>query len=264
MQPNALLNIVRRWPELSLGIALLTAAQAYGLGADFVPLCTSDENCAVGESTLVAFGAGERQVYRTLRGDFICNSARFGLASAPPESICSALEVEPNSDSYTAEALLNNVPVGAQVAVISRATGKALTRQTAHKNLVVQQDFTGSDDQLWQLHTVAGGYYALLDPEAQRALDVSNWSNSDGAPLKQTSWMDSWSQHWSIDPTQGPFVRISSRTTGKSVDVYEMNQKENGPICSWTFWGGDNQQWYLLPWANEDQSVQVMAAQGAR
>lgn len=44
----------------------------------------------------------------------------------------------------------------------------------------------------------------------------------------------------------GGFYRIGSRHTNQALDVYEMNRHHGGPVCLWTFWGGENQQWRLI------------------
>lgn len=231
----------RTWLSL-LFTATSTTAIAAPLPERFDQICTAAENCAVDGTGLVAFGTPESVTLRTVQGNFLCAGTTFGVEVSPANAACYLM----NTDSAPGAATL---PAdGSPVTVVSRFSGKALTRlDQGDSKRVVQRDFVNTADQQWLLKRNADGFIALLDPAGQTAVDVRDWTLSDGARLQVTSWMDSWSQHWLPEPADGQFVQLVSRMTGKSVDVFEMNQKQNGPICTWTYWGGDNQHWRLLP-----------------
>lgn len=233
----------RTWLSVFL-IATSSATIAAPLPAGFDQICTSAENCAVDGTALVAFGTPESATLRTVQGTFLCAGSTFGVAT-PANAGCYLM----NTDSISTVPVDAALPQdGAKVVVVSRFSGKALTRLTqGDSQRVVQRDFSSAEEQQWLLKRGADGFIALLDPTGQVAVDVRDWTISDGARLQTSSWMDSWSQHWFVEPANGHFVQLVSRMTGKSVDVFEMNQKQNGPICTWTYWGGDNQHWRLLP-----------------
>jgi hypothetical protein len=67
--------------------------------------------------------------------------------------------------------------------------------------------------------------------------------------------MNSWDQHWNIQSLSGGFYRITSRQSHQSLDVYEMNRHDSGTVCLWTFWGGENQQWRLIPVSTTTQEA---------
>lgn len=234
----------RTWLSLLLLLATTSsAALAAPLPARFEQICTSAENCAVDGAALVAFGTPEEVTLRTVQGTFLCAGSTFGVTT-PSNAACYLMSTD-SSPAVPLEAALPQD--GAKVAVVSRFSGKALTRfAQSDSQRVVQRDFNGAEEQQWLLKRGPDGFIALLDPAGQVAVDVRDWTISDGARLQTSSWMDSWSQHWLAEPANGHFVQLVSRMTGKSVDVFEMNQKQNGPVCTWTYWGGDNQHWRLL------------------
>lgn len=241
-------------------LAALAVSTAHaGTPEGFSTICTLDESCAVDGSALVAFGHNDTFTYRTLTGNFVCNGTTFGLTDkASPESTCLALDpsvVGSTSSSSSSGATLQKEAIPGQVAsglyaIVSRSSSKALAvaeGSEADGALLVQQDFTGATHQIWQVTDLGNGYYSITAHHSEKALDLQDLTNKDGVKLQQTPWMNSWDQHWGIQKLNGGFLRITSRLSNQALDVYEMNQKDNGPVRLWTYWGGDNQQWRLLP-----------------
>lgn len=230
--------------------------------AGFTGLCSLDESCAVEASTFVAFGADDDFVYRTLSGNFVCTGETFNLPSSPSNAYCLALaptdhsaaasnagdqEVEPTIDQ----------PASGTYAIVSRSSSKALSiNNTAlEEGLPVQQNFEQKPHQLWSVRLLDDGYYSITALNSDLALEVMDWNTNDGAKLVQLPWINSWNQHWAIEPTGEGFVQIKSRFADKVLDVYEMNQEHNGNVRTWTYWGGDNQQWRLVKIATTKEKV---------
>lgn len=223
----------------------------------FSTICTLDESCAVEASTLVAFGNGGHYSFRTLNGNFVCNGKTFGIdTKINANATCLTLDASTVGSSSSSSSsgvprekgIVNRLPTGIY-AIVSRSSGKALAidnGSTADGALLVQQSFTESPHQLWRIEDLNNGYYSITAAHSGKTLESQDLSNRDGAKLQQLPWMNSWDQHWTIQPLNGGFYRIGSRYSNQSLDVYEMNQRDSGPVCLWTFWGGDNQQWRLL------------------
>jgi hypothetical protein len=242
----------------SLAALAFSTAHANALDG-FATICTLDESCAVDSSTLVAFGSKDTFSYRTLSGSFICNGKTFGMqGKISPESTCMTLDssvlgsTSSSSSSGTStykDAVPGQIPTGLY-AIVSRSSGKALAIADGSSEdgaPLVQQDFTGDAYQVWQVEDLGDGYYAITAQHSEKALDLQDFTNKDGVKLQQNPWMNSWDQHWVIQRLNGGFFRITSRQSNQALDVYEMNQMDGGPVCLWTYWGGDNQQWRLLP-----------------
>ncbi len=238
------------------GLAVTSASQG-AAPEGFTTICTLDESCAVETSTLVAFGQQDRFVYRTLSGNFVCNGKTFGLdLKATTEGAC--LVLDPSLLAQSSSSSSSGVPLEAVAgkrlqpgtyAIVSRSSGKALAvdgGSTDDGAVLVQQNFTESPHQLWQIDDLGNGYYSIKAMHSGKTLETQDLSTRDGAKLQQLPWMNSWDQHWIIQPLNGGFFRIGSRYSNQTLDVYEMNQRDNGPVCLWTFWGGDNQQWRLI------------------
>lgn len=225
----------------------------------FSTICTLDESCAVDASTLVAFGHDDTFSYRTLSGNFVCDGTTFGVAGKiNPAATCLTLDSVALSSSASAsssgatapqEAIAGELPTGLY-AIVSRSSGKALAIADASSEdgaLLVQQNFSAQPHQLWRVEDLGNGYYSISAQHSGKTMDLQDFTNKDGVKLQQNPWMNSWDQHWVIQKLNGGYFRISSRQSNQVLDVYEMNRKDGGPVCLWTYWGGDNQQWRLLP-----------------
>lgn len=242
------------------GLAALAFSSAHAHSLDgFSTICTLDESCAVESSTLVAFGHDESFSYRTLSGNFVCNGKTFGIqGKANAEATCMTLDssvLGSTSSSSSSGATQHQKAKPGQIttglyAIVSRSSGKSLAIADGSEEdgaALVQQDFTGAPYQIWQVEDLGDGYYAITAQHSEKALDLQDFTNKDGVKLQQNPWMNSWDQHWVIQKLNGGFFRITSRQSNQALDVYEMNQMNGGTVCLWTYWGGDNQQWRLLP-----------------
>lgn len=237
----------------------------------FESICTLDENCAVDESTLVAFTHNDQITYKTLSGNFLCAPASFNLPnntlSNKNDAQCYAMigassssssSSSSGSDLTTADLPLIN---SGTFAVVSLATGKALALDMLDTNdnsdslsaaRVVQQNFGGLSDQVWQITDLENGFYSITLPGTQMALEGKDWDVRDGAKLQPTPWINSWNQHWQLEALDNGAFIIRSRFSGNTLDVYEMNPKHNANVVLWTYWGGENQHWRLVPIVSED------------
>lgn len=240
----------------------------------YTTLCTKDENCSVSRASIVGYGNEQNKIYRTLAGAFICNAASFGLSedssnhSSSKAESSAAVDAEPYcftpntgaaQTSAQSAASLNApsnldwlyplVEDGVKFAIVSMASGKALTRMADSDDelVVVQSDFNQGDNQLWTFKPLDSGYYAITSSDEEVAIGLDGWSRDEGTELRAKDWINSWHQQWSLHSSENHLAVISSRFSGKVIDVYEMNNFDQGAVRAWTYWGGENQLWLILP-----------------
>ncbi|MET9966168.1 RICIN domain-containing protein, partial [Streptomyces sp. NPDC006356] len=83
----------------------------------------------------------------------------------------------------------------------ARHSGKCadLTGSSTAAGAEVQQwSCSGGDSQKWQLHTVGGGYYQILNDNSGRCLDVAGSSTADKAAIVQQTCDVRTSQQWQL------------------------------------------------------------------
>lgn len=270
--PMALLLNVKAWTMKAITSAafVLAASHAYSASLEgFTTICTLDENCAVEDSTLVAFGSQQQYTYKTLSGGFICAAKTFGLSTkVVPSSTCLVLDKSlangsvssSSSGTLTDDAEKAAGLASGQYAIISLSSGKALTIKDSDLDdgaLLVQQDFEQQVNQIWDVKVLGNGFYSITAFHSQKALESQDSNNRDGANLQQFTWVNDWKQHWAIQPIGDGYFRINSRFNGQVVDLYEMNKKNNGEVCLWTYWGGNNQHWRFVAITDEPDAEKV-------
>lgn len=243
--------------------AVLTCALSYTASSQaiegFEPICTLDESCSVERSTLVGFSTKDQTAYKTLSGNFLCSPTTFDLPGEPTsghsEAQCYAMSpsLGSSSSSSSSGADVKEAPEGISAgtfAIVSLSSGKALALsagEAAGNERVVQQGFRQLENQVWQVKPLENGYYSITVPGTDLALESKDWDTRDGAKLHKTSWINSWNQHWQIEDNGKGALSIRSRLSSQALDVYPMNNKNNGEVVLWTYWGGDNQHWRLVP-----------------
>lgn len=244
-------------------IALAILAPQTVIAEEFGPegftlICTLDESCAVEKSALIAFGQNGSYVYKTLSGNFLCSASTFSSSRTTPtqNGQCYILDGAANSSaaasSLDASKTSDETPfvTQGQYALVSRSSGKALSvlgSDSADGAPVVEADFTASPEQKWQIQLLDNGYYAITTIDTEKALESVHLDSKDGSSLQQQSWNNSRSQHWLIQPADDGFVKIISRANLQAIDTYDIGKQASDGVVLWTYWGGENQQWKLVP-----------------
>lgn len=240
-----------------LALATLTSFAAYSSTPAFLTtICTLDETCSVDGDSIVGFGANDKFHYATLNGSFICNPSAFGISEdeSSSESVCvipHKLAASSSSSSINAYSTLPHsfITASQKYAIVSLSSGKALTMlgEAQSEPVIVQSNFEQEPDQLWQLLELDEGYFAITNAENTHAIGLQGWSKDEGAELLVTEWINSWHQQWQLQLLESGAFIITSRFSQKAIDVYEMNNFDNGSVRAWTYWGGENQHWLLIP-----------------
>lgn len=111
---------------------------------------------------------------------------------------------------------------------------------------VQQWSCSGGDDQQWQLHTVGGGYYQILNGHSGLCLDVSGSSTADKAPIVQQTCDGRTSQQWQLRATGTGYFEIVARHSGKCLDVDSAFTTDGARLLQYTCWNDEshtNQHW---------------------
>jgi len=90
-------------------------------------------------------------------------------------------------------------------------------------------------------------YYKLINRHSGKALEVYDWSSSDGAILAQ--WQNlgtNANQVWKFTATSGGYYKLANRHSGKVADVKNNSKSDGADVIQWSDNGGNNQQWSLI------------------
>lgn len=213
----------------------------------FATICAYNQTCALTKPNLVAFGHQGQYVYKIIRGGFVCNERAFNRTMNNPSlASCSVSAPKAASKTATLEATAtsaNNL-TGGIFAIVSRSSGEALA--LAANGQLQQAPYTGDASQQFTLQKREDGYFTITSHQTT-ALEIKDWQLDDGAQVALGQSANSWNQHWLITETDPNFIAITSRFNEKSLDIMRLNTHNKAKIRLWTYWGGDNQQWQLIP-----------------
>lgn len=113
---------------------------------------------------------------------------------------------------------------------------------------VQQWSCSGGDSQKWQLHSVGGGYYQILNSNSGRCLDVAGSSTADQAGIVQQTCDGRTSQQWRLSDTGTGYFEIVARHSGKCLDVESAFTADGTRLLQYTCWDSElhkNQHWSL-------------------
>jgi lysophospholipase L1-like esterase len=113
---------------------------------------------------------------------------------------------------------------------------------------VQQWSCSGGDSQQWQLHTVGGGYYRILNAHSGLCLDVAGSSTADQAAIVQQTCDARTSQQWQLRDTGTGYFEIVARHSGKCLDVESAFTADGTRLLQYTCWDSElhkNQHWTL-------------------
>ncbi|GAA2123630.1 hypothetical protein GCM10009802_28090 [Streptomyces synnematoformans] len=88
-------------------------------------------------------------------------------------------------------------------------------------------------------------WYVLVNRNSGKALDVSDVSTADGAPVHQWTRHDGNNQQWQFVDSGDGFYRLQARHSGKVLDVAGVSTADGAALQQWADHGGANQQFRL-------------------
>ncbi|HWW01894.1 MAG TPA: LamG-like jellyroll fold domain-containing protein [Candidatus Acidoferrum sp.] len=136
--------------------------------------------------------------------------------------------------------------------IVNRYSGKVLEVPGASTNWGVvldQNTYTNGNNQLWDVYPLNNDltYYTLAAAHDGTTADESNWSYNDGNYIIQYGTGANLVEHWNFEYAGNNCFYIRSRWSGKYLDDLYLSTANGTPIGQWSFNGGLNQQWRLIP-----------------
>ena len=144
--------------------------------------------------------------------------------------------------------------IGTYYKIINRNSGKALdvsNGSTTDGAAVVQNTYTGSNSQQWELINVGLNNYELVNRNSGKPLEIWGWSTADGALADQWTYMGagSYNQQWQKIDVGSGYSELLNTASNKPLDVFGWSTADGAAVGQWTL--GDqynfNQQWQLVP-----------------
>lgn len=88
-------------------------------------------------------------------------------------------------------------------------------------------------------------WYALVNRNSGKALDVYNFATTDGARITQWTRSSANNQQWQFVDSGSGYYRIKSRHSSKVLDVLNLSTADGASVVQWADGNGTNQQWRL-------------------
>lgn len=132
--------------------------------------------------------------------------------------------------------------------VVEVAGGATTTGATIRQNAN-----TGATYQQWNVTPVdsrVGGdfsYYTMTAANSGLAMDLNNWSLSNGGGLITWSDTKGGNQQWYLEYASDGWFYIRNRHSGKCLDVSGSSLANTASLNHWDFLGRTSQQWRLIP-----------------
>jgi hypothetical protein len=85
--------------------------------------------------------------------------------------------------------------------IINRNSGKALDVNGGSTNAgtgIIQWDYSGGNNQQWQLTDIGFGYYKIINRNSNQSLDVNGGATWNGGNIIQWYWNNGSNQQWQI------------------------------------------------------------------
>lgn len=86
--------------------------------------------------------------------------------------------------------------------IINTLTGKDLSINSADNNigsLIIETEYTGSDDQHWSIINVEEDYYKIVNLASGRVVDVKDGLCTESTLIQQVNYSDRDSRHWKLN-----------------------------------------------------------------
>ncbi|WP_198168034.1 RICIN domain-containing protein [Herbidospora yilanensis] len=94
-------------------------------------------------------------------------------------------------------------------------------------------------------------WYTVVNENSAKCVDARAAGTVNGTAIQQYTCNGTAAQRYQFTPTSGGYHRISGQgNPAQALDVTNVSTADNAPVQTWTYGGGNNQQW--LPVAEGD------------
>jgi hypothetical protein len=132
--------------------------------------------------------------------------------------------------------------------------------QVRPNDYVVQWDLHGGSNQRWELVYLNNGYYKIASKNnPDLVLDLQAWNN--GSPVTMTRFAWYVEQQWKLEYVYTPpppggwlgsYSYVIRNRSGKVLDVSGWSTSNGTILSQYTYHGGANQRWILVPESHID------------
>jgi endoglucanase len=142
-----------------------------------------------------------------------------------------------------------NFNSGVYYRIVNRNSGRVADvngGSTADGAQVIQWQYSGGNNQQWQLVHHTEGFYRIINRNSGKALDVNSASTANGANVIQWPWNGGRNQQWEILSVGGGYYRLINRNSGAVMDVNGASTSNGANVIQWPWNSGTNQQWQVI------------------
>jgi hypothetical protein len=94
-------------------------------------------------------------------------------------------------------------------------------------------------------------WFTIVNNANGKCVDARSAGSANGTVIQQYTCNSTTAQEFQFQYVDGPYVRINNRNNpAESLDVTNVSTADNAPIQLWSYGGGKNQQWQLVPEGN--------------
>ncbi|QGH35520.1 pectate lyase [Gracilibacillus salitolerans] len=92
--------------------------------------------------------------------------------------------------------------------------------------------------------------YKIINRFSGKALEVYEWSTSDGGNVVQYDDLGGMNQQWRIIDVGEGYQKIVNIHSGKALEVYDWSTSNGANVAQWSDWNGTSQQWDIVDLGN--------------
>ncbi len=92
--------------------------------------------------------------------------------------------------------------------------------------------------------------YKIINRFSGKALEVYEWSMSDGGNVVQYDDLEGMNQQWRIIDVGEGYHKIVNINSSKALEVYEWSTSNGANVAQWSDWNGTSQQWDIVDLGN--------------
>ncbi|MGH3373903.1 MAG: RICIN domain-containing protein [Actinoallomurus sp.] len=91
-------------------------------------------------------------------------------------------------------------------------------------------------------------WFTVVNAGNGKCVDARAAGTTNGTAIQQYTCNSSTAQQFQFQYVDGPYLRVNNRNNAaESLDVTNRSTADNAPIQLWSYSGGTNQQWQLVP-----------------
>jgi hypothetical protein len=118
-------------------------------------------------------------------------------------------------------------------------SGKVLDLDRNDQTSVIQFSPRGTDNQVWEIHSIGAGFYSLRSAMNGNALEATG--NRNSTPVRATRFNGGPGQQWRFDTSRDGNTRIVSRL-GKALDIPNGTDADGARVQIYDPNNGNNQE----------------------